>query len=172
MKTLVRYCTMALEAFASAILLTLTVMIFVNVVLRYFFNSGITLTEELGRLLFVWLVFSGAILAAGSDSHVRVDMFVRKLPKVPRDIVATICDLIMIYCCYLITTGGWTRTTRNMKNLMAVSGLPQGWFFLAGTLAGFFIGLILIVRIFARHLGKSEQPADSSESTESAAAKE
>ena len=163
MKTLVRYCARTLEAFAAVVLLALTTMIFVNVILRYFFNSGITLTEELGRLLFVWLVFAGAILAAGSDSHVRVDMFIRKLPRLPRKVIDTISDIIMICCCYLITTGGAERTSRNMKNLMAVSGLPQGWLYLAGTLAGLVIGLILLVRLIARLLSKDDQPAENIE---------
>ncbi len=167
MKTLLHLCSKALGAFAGLILFTLTVMIFVNVVLRYGFNSGITITEELGRLLFVWLVFAGAILAAASDSHVRVDMFIRKLPPVPKKVVATACDIIMIVCCYLITTGGWERTLRNMKNIMAVSGLPQGWLYLAGFLAGLFIGLILIVRLIARFFVKDEEPAKSAEEQES-----
>jgi TRAP-type C4-dicarboxylate transport system, small permease component len=162
MKKMIYYCTRGLEAFAAFLLFTLTIMIFVNVVLRYGFNSGITVTEELGRYLFVWLVFSGAILAAGSDSHVRVDMFVRKLPPVPKKIVATICDVVMIYCCYLITTGGWERTVRNMNNYLAVSGLPQGWLYLAGTLAGAIIGIILVVRLISRILGKEavSQPSE------------
>lgn len=159
MKTLVRHCTTALEAFASVLLFILTVMVFLNVVLRYGFNSGITVTEELGRMLFVWLVFAGAILAAGSDSHVRVDMFTRKLPGLPKKLLATACDLVMIFCCCLITTGGWERTLRNMKNIMPVSGLPQGWLYLAGFLAGLFIGLILVVRVIARLFVKADPNA-------------
>lgn len=154
MKKVIYCCTRGLEAFAGALLLLLTVMIFINVVLRYGFNSGITVTEELGRYLFVWLVFSGAILAARSDSHVRVDMFVRMLPPLPKKIIATLCDLIMIYCCYLITIGGWERTLRNMKNYLAVSGLPQGWLYLSGTLAGLVIGMILVVRLVGRFFVK------------------
>ncbi len=165
MKKLVHYCTKGLEAFAALLLITLTLMVFLNVVLRYGFNSGITVTEELGRYLFVWLVFAGAILAAGSDSHVRVDLFVRKLPPIGQQIAATLCDLIMIYCCYLIAGGGWERTLRNMKTYLAVSGLPQGWLYLSGTLAGVVISLILIVRIIARFAGGSDpqSPAERSE---------
>ena len=37
--------------------------VFVNVVLRYGFGSGIAASEELSRLLFVWMVFIGATAA-------------------------------------------------------------------------------------------------------------
>jgi TRAP-type C4-dicarboxylate transport system, small permease component len=158
MKKLITYCTKALEGFAGLLLLVLTLMIFINVVLRYGFNSGITVTEELGRYLFVWLVFSGAILAAGKDQHVRVDMFVRKLPRIPQTLVACICDLIMIYCCYLIVSGGYRATLRSMNEILAVSKLPVGWLYLSGTLAGFFIGLILVVRLFGRIASLTSTP--------------
>ena len=41
----------------------MVVMVFGNVVLRYGFNSGITVSEELSRWLFVWMTFLGAIVA-------------------------------------------------------------------------------------------------------------
>ncbi len=150
MKNLVKVCTTVIEAASSLILLVLTFMVFINVVLRYAFNSGITVTEELGRYLFVWVVFAGAVLAAGANSHVRVDLFIRKLKPLPRALVDTLCDAIMIYCCYLIVVGGWAQTWLNMNNRLAVSNLPVGWLYLSGMLAGFCIGLILIVRVIAR----------------------
>ncbi|MDR1535324.1 MAG: TRAP transporter small permease subunit, partial [Planctomycetota bacterium] len=68
MGSLVKICGKLLEAFGALALLVLTVMVFLNVVLRYFFNSSITVTEELGRYLMIWLLFIGAILAAGNDT--------------------------------------------------------------------------------------------------------
>jgi hypothetical protein len=41
----------------------MVVMVFGNVVLRYAFNSGITVSEELSRWLFVWMTFMGAVVA-------------------------------------------------------------------------------------------------------------
>ena len=38
----------------------MAVAVFVNVVLRYGFGSGVAASEELSRLLFVWMVFIGA----------------------------------------------------------------------------------------------------------------
>lgn len=152
MRTFIGVCTHILEALAAALLFVLTFMVFLNVVLRYFFNSGITVTEELGRYFLVWLVFAGAILAAGSNSHVRVDLFIRKLPRLPRAWLDIVCDLIMIYCCWLIVQGGWQQTILNTSNYLAVSGLPESWLYGSGFLAGLLIGIILLVRMVARVL--------------------
>ena len=44
----------------------MVLMMFGNVILRYAFNSGITISEELSRFFFVWLTFIGAIVAIAS----------------------------------------------------------------------------------------------------------
>ena len=44
----------------AAMLALMVVLVFGNVVMRYAFNSGFTLSEELSRWLFVWLTFLGA----------------------------------------------------------------------------------------------------------------
>jgi hypothetical protein len=56
----------------TAMALCLAVMalaVFINVVLRYGFGSGIAVSEELSRLLFVWLVFIGAAAAYPRGEH-------------------------------------------------------------------------------------------------------
>ena len=55
--------TRALELTIVACLAVMAILVFGNVVLRYGFDSGIAVSEELSRLLFVWLVLLGAMLA-------------------------------------------------------------------------------------------------------------
>ncbi|MFM7001145.1 MAG: TRAP transporter small permease, partial [Limnohabitans sp.] len=44
-------------------LAVMVVLVLGNVVMRYGFNSGITLSEELSRWLFIWMTFMGAVIA-------------------------------------------------------------------------------------------------------------
>jgi TRAP-type C4-dicarboxylate transport system permease small subunit len=54
----------------------MVVMVFGNVVLRYGFNSGITVSEELSRWLFVWMTFLGAVVAVRNHAHLGTDALV------------------------------------------------------------------------------------------------
>jgi TRAP-type transport system small permease protein len=58
----------------------MVVLVFGNVVLRYGFNLGITVSEEISRWLFVWLTFLGAIVAMREHGHLGVDTLVKRLP--------------------------------------------------------------------------------------------
>jgi TRAP-type transport system small permease protein len=48
-------------------------VVFGNVVLRYAFNSGITVSEEVPRWLFVWLIVLGAIIALRQHGHLGIE---------------------------------------------------------------------------------------------------
>jgi TRAP-type C4-dicarboxylate transport system permease small subunit len=51
--------------------------VFMNVVLRYGFGSGVAASEELWRLLFVWMVFIGA--SVGMDLWTETQQALAKL---------------------------------------------------------------------------------------------
>ena len=53
----------------GACLGVMALAVFVNVVLRYGFGSGVAASEELSRLLFVWMVFIGAAVAYPAGEH-------------------------------------------------------------------------------------------------------
>ena len=75
------YCAF-LKGVIALCLAVMVVLVFGNVVLRYGFNSGITISEELSRWLLVWLTFLGAIVAVREHAHLGVDTLVRMLPPV------------------------------------------------------------------------------------------
>ena len=96
MKSLAVYTGKALEVLVVTILSIMSCLVFLNVVLRYGFNSSINITEEVSRYLFVWLTFLGAILAFSENQHVSVTMLTERLSKTKRKILYLFTDVI---CC-------------------------------------------------------------------------
>ena len=67
----------------AACLAVMAVSVFVNVVLRYGFGSGVAASEELSRLLFVWMVFIGATAAYPAGEHMAFTSLVGMLKNKP-----------------------------------------------------------------------------------------
>ena len=82
--------------FASICVSITTVLVLVNVFLRYFMNTGLYWSEEVATMCFVWCIFVGSAAAYKNGAHLGVDLLVKKLPKVPRAIVKIIVDIILI----------------------------------------------------------------------------
>ena len=72
------YCQL-ISYLIAALLALMVVLVFGNVFMRYAFNSGFSISEELSRWLFVWLTFLGAVAALRSNAHLGTDMLVGKL---------------------------------------------------------------------------------------------
>ncbi|PJG84244.1 TRAP transporter small permease [Conservatibacter flavescens] len=149
MNTLARYSTKILETLVVIILAIMSTLVFLNVVLRYGFNSSISVTEEVARYLFVWLSFLGAILAFNENQHVSVNVLVDKLSPLKRRVLRLITDGLMLFCCYLVFDGSMTQFQLNWDNIAPISGIPTGITFLASVIASAAIGLLLVLRMFA-----------------------
>ena len=94
-----------LKVLIALCLAVMVVLVFGNVVLRYGFNSGITVSEELSRWLFVWLTFLGAIVALREHGHLGVDMLVSRLPPIGKKVCLIVSQLLMLYVTWLLLDG-------------------------------------------------------------------
>lgn len=132
----------------------MVVLIFGNVVLRYAFNTGIAWSEEISRLMFVWMIFLGAILALRQHAHIGVDMLQSKLPPGARRACAVISHLLMIYGLWLFTQGSWNQTIIGLNTYSTVLGYPTALMASSGLLCGATMMVIVAVnlmRILSRH---------------------
>lgn len=132
----------------------MVVMVFGNVVLRYAFNSGITVTDELSRLLFVWLTFLGAVVVLRQGGHLGFDLVTTALPKAGRRVCRIVSNLLILVCCAVFLWGAWAQTMLNMGNRAPVSGVPLGWTYAAAVVAGVGLGLLTLADLIAALAGK------------------
>jgi TRAP-type C4-dicarboxylate transport system permease small subunit len=126
----------SLKLVMAVLLAAMVVLVFGNVVLRYIFNSGIAISEELSRWLFVWMVFLGAIVGLREHAHLGVDSFVKLLSPTGRKICFALSHALMLYASVLLTEGSWKQTVLNWDTTAPASGLSVGLFYAAGLVFG------------------------------------
>src|SRR5690606_41089042 len=95
----------ALEVVMVLCLAAMSVMVFANVVLRHFFDSGINIAEELSRFMFIWLTFLGAIVAMREGGHLGVDMLVARLSGRPLFYTVVAAQALIALCCAVLLWG-------------------------------------------------------------------
>ena len=132
----------------------MVVLVFGNVVLRYAFNSGITVSEEVSRWLFVWLTFLGAIVALREHGHLGVDSLVKRLPTAGKKAVLIVSQLLMLYTTWLLLVGSWEQTLINWNVVAPASGLSTGLFYGVGIVFAVSAGLILLGDLYRAVTGQ------------------
>lgn len=115
------YCRV-LEWLMLAALAGMVVLVFGNVVLRYGFNEGITVSEEVSRWLFVWMTFLGAIVALKEHGHLGSDMLVGRLGPKGKRMCLVLGQLLMVYCSWLLLKGSWQQSVINWDVEAPVTG--------------------------------------------------
>jgi TRAP-type transport system small permease protein len=126
-----QFCKL-LEVVIAVLLACMVVLVFGNVVLRYVFDSGLTVSEELSRWMFVWLVFLGAIVALKEHGHLGSDMLVSRLPLIGKKICLVAGQLLMLYITWLLFSGSLTQVKINWEVEAPVTGASLAIFYSAG----------------------------------------
>jgi TRAP-type C4-dicarboxylate transport system permease small subunit len=143
-----------LKAVIAVFLAIMVVLVFGNVVLRYAFNSGITVSEELSRWLFVWVTFLGAIVAMREHGHLGVDSLVKRLPTGGKRAALIVSQILMLGVTWLLLRGSWEQTLINWDVAAPASGLSTGLFYGAGVVFSISTGIILIVELYRAVTGR------------------
>lgn len=112
------------EWFLVATLSGMVAAVFINVILRYGFGTGIVFYEELSRLLFVWLVCIGAVLAAADGQHLNFDMLTSKLKGASIVIASVLSRLAIAVCLVLVLHGSWAQVKAGLASFSTVMGYP------------------------------------------------
>ena len=143
-----------LKILIALFLAIMVVLVFGNVVLRYAFNSGITVSEEVSRWLFVWLTFLGAIVAMREHGHLGVDTLVKRLPTAGKKACLIVSQLLMLYATWLLLGGSWEQTMINWDVAAPASGLSTGLFYGVGIVFAVSTGLILLADLYRAVTGQ------------------
>lgn len=143
-----------LKAALALCLAVMVVLVFGNVALRYLLNTGITVSEEVSRLLFVWLTFLGAAIALREHAHLGVDMLVQRLPPAGKKLCLTASLLLMLYTTWLLLEGSWQQSVINLDVTAPATGLPMAAWYGAGVVFSATAAVILLHDLYRVLTGK------------------
>ena len=112
---------------AAGFILFTTVLVVMNVILRYFFNTGIVWSEEVATGSFVWGVFVGSAAAYRNGSLLGVDLLVKKLPKPLCKLVTLLVKIILVVINVALTWLSCVYVSLSYTKPTPVLGVSSAW---------------------------------------------
>jgi TRAP-type C4-dicarboxylate transport system permease small subunit len=146
-----------MKILCALLLAGMVVLVFGNVVLRYGFNSGITLSEEVSRWMFVWLTFLGSIIALRERGHLGVDALVRRLPLWGKKLCFLVSHSLVIYAIVLFVMGTWQQTLINWDVVAPASGASVAVFYGVGLVFGVSTIPLLLADLWRVLSGRADE---------------
>lgn len=147
--------------FALAVILSLTLA---QVILRYFFDSPLLWSEELSRLLVVWMTFIGAAAVCWQGRHLSVDVFVVLLPERVRKFIRLINQFLALGFLTILTWKSFRIVKLENFQEMSILPLPAGTVRLAATVGAILMIIAIVSRIFLSRRLHSKQPDNNNSS--------
>ena len=95
------------EGVISLLLVGTTLMVFIDVVMRFVFDAGFLWMEELTLHVSAWMVLFGASYGLKVGAHIGVDAVVRLIPPGPRRWVSVFAAILCLVYCGLFLYGAW-----------------------------------------------------------------
>ena len=133
-----------LEFLVVILMVAMVAMVFGNVFLRYAFNSGITISDEMSRYCFIWLTYIGAMIAMREGGHLGVDTLVKHLTRSGKKVCLFLSESLMLYCNGLFMLGTWKMHDLQVTNVSPVAGLSMIWVFGIGYVVSMVMGMMNI----------------------------
>ncbi|MBM4761088.1 TRAP transporter small permease [Bacillus sp. B15-48] len=128
-------------------MITMTILIFLQVVSRYVFGDSITWTEELSRYLFIWLIFLTIGIGFKENKHIGIDIVLDLLPKTLQKLIRQLTYILVLVLSLLFVWEGYIlvlqmqmfgQTSANLQ-------LPMWWVYLSLPV-GFLLSTIRLIQ--------------------------
>ncbi len=112
------------EAVICLLLVLTTLLVFVDVVMRFGFNTGFMWSQELTLHMSAWFVLFGASYGIKAGSHIGVDAFVKLFSRSGRRVLTVIACVLSLAYCSLILYGSWIYLGKVKKIGIELEDLP------------------------------------------------
>lgn len=115
------------EIFLVVLLVIMVVLIFVQVVMRYCFNSSLSWSEELARILFIWVSWIGISLGQKKGEHIKITMVTDKLKGSAKKFVLLLADVCTFVILAVLCVKGMevVMQTMGLGATMPATGCPK-----------------------------------------------
>jgi TRAP-type C4-dicarboxylate transport system permease small subunit len=84
------------EFFIIPLMFLMSIIIFIQVIMRYAFQNSLVWSEELSRYMFIWLIYFAVSYTARREKHIRIDAAINLYPKKLRPYVEILSEVIVL----------------------------------------------------------------------------
>lgn len=147
-----------LRFLTGAMFATIVTLTIAQVAFRYLLDSPLIWSEELSKLLLVWMVFLGAAAVTFDGKHLDVDVVFGTLPPLLRRLVRHLNLAMALFFLGALAWFSWEIVEIESWSALGALDISAAWVRLPATVGGGLMVLFLILRRLGR--GWSGAPDD------------
>ena len=149
----------ALEWFAMLCMVAMTIIVFIDVILRYIFRQGFPWTQEVATLMLVWFSLIGMAIGVLEKIHISIEMFTAKLPSKAIRVLESIDHILIAVFGGTMVYFGLVIMNATRLSTMPATKLPSAVLYVILPLSGLLV-LLNAILVAAGQSGKISEKED------------
>ncbi len=94
------------ETICIILMSVMTIIIFIQVIMRYVMHNSLSWSEELARYCFIWLIYIGVAYGCKLMKHIKIDAALKLFPEKVRPYITIVGELLVLaFAAYIVVTG-------------------------------------------------------------------
>lgn len=128
------------ESICILLMSSMSILLFIQVVMRRFFGNSLTWSEELARYIFIWLIYFGISYGAKAMKHIKIEAFLAVFPRKIRPLVKILGNLLFLaFALFIIFTSfELVQKQIKLKQQSPAMHIPM-WVIYSAPLCGFVL---------------------------------
>lgn len=118
------------------VMAAMSIIVSLQVFLRYMLGSSIDSADELSRLFFVWAIFLAIPHGIKHGVHVGIDLFVMMMPEAVREFLFRFMAALGMVLMVMVMLGGWVATVDRWPELMPTLPMTSAVYYIAVLVCG------------------------------------
>ncbi len=157
-----RFLFKALEWFAIICMVVLTVIVFMDVILRYIFRQGFSWTQEVATLMLVWFSLIGMAIGVLEKIHISIEMFTSKLPEKAIHVLEVIDHILIAVFGGAMVYYGLLIMNMTKNSTLPATKMPSSVLYVILPLSG----LLVVINAVLVALGQDKTISDEAKKEE------
>jgi TRAP-type C4-dicarboxylate transport system permease small subunit len=114
------------DVLTEVLLAVMVVVVFVQVIFRFFIQLPLSWSEEVARYLFVWIIWMGAATVVKEGGHPGMDLLTRSFSPRWQRVTEIAMNLLFSATLVTIVVTGFMLASANMSQPSPAMELPMG----------------------------------------------
>ncbi|MFL0806461.1 MAG: TRAP transporter small permease [Oceanobacter sp.] len=145
---MMKYVNRLEDILIGLLLVGVTLLVFVEVIMRFGFNTGIHWAQEATLLMSAWMVLLGAAWAVREKSHICVEALLEKLSANARKWMVLFSIAVALVYCGLFISSSWTYVSKLHFIAIELEDIPiPKWTVVSGLLIGFSLLVLRLLEL-------------------------
>lgn len=149
---------MILDWIIAFIMVSIVIILFIGVVLRYVFSAPLFWAEEVTVMGLIWMTFLGGAILVRQDKHVTITVLIDTIKPSHKRFIQLIGDLLVMIILMIMIYQSWRLTGRLTESFTPAIRISEAWFGRA-LIAGFILMLCYKIQRLIDKIFKKELPS-------------